>query len=168
MPKSIENHLKDLAQIVDKLGMPIDQKIILPVAALRIHNFTTTGSCQGHLDRATGGPYITICSSEAARYEQKMNQTVLGSAEFRVYRNELQEKNLKERARLQELLDSFYVDNSSECKLFIQNIGPGTSSLHCAGYEKAQQLRSDDRNSWLHSAQTEFGSFASWLFERKN
>ena len=50
--------------LTDVLGMPVDQGIREIVAALRLAGFSTTGSCEGHLNRALQYPWVDICASE--------------------------------------------------------------------------------------------------------
>ncbi len=169
MLKSLQNQIIQLADVTDKLGMPIDEGIILPVAALRACDFNTTGSCEGHLDRPkAGGPYITIESAEAYLYEQKMKGVTFDGQEFNLYREELRGKNLKVRRRLLKLIDEFYRDRASPTKIYIRNIGPGTSKLRCQGVEEAETLSAAERGDWLWAAHKEFTDFANWLVsERK-
>lgn len=166
MSIDLEHELAQLQKITDKLGMPIDDGIRLPVAVLRIHGFVTTGSCEGHLGRKTHGPYITLESPDAAQYEVKMRKTPIDGDEFRHLWEQLRSINLKERERLAHLLDEFYIDRTTETKLTITNIGPGTSRLICDGFEAAEASSTAEHAVWLKQAQAEFAAFADWLIHQ--
>lgn len=43
--------------IADKLGLGIDENIKEAVAAFRAHGFTTSASCEGHLEENQGHPF---------------------------------------------------------------------------------------------------------------
>ena len=44
-----EQKLSVVNEITDRLGMGVDEKIKESVAAFLIHEFTTSGSCEGHM-----------------------------------------------------------------------------------------------------------------------
>lgn len=54
------NKLKELSGIGDKLGLGLDAKIKETVAILQLLNINTSGSCEGHADRALAAPWIDI------------------------------------------------------------------------------------------------------------
>ncbi len=58
--KSFEEALDETNQLADRLGLGIDDGIKETVAALRMHGFDTTGSCEGHLDHGLAYPWIDI------------------------------------------------------------------------------------------------------------
>ena len=166
MNTNLRRELSKIEEITDGLGMPIDEGIRLPVAALRIHGFVTTGSCEGHPNRRTHGPYVILNAPDAAEYESKMRSVSLGGNAYRRLWKRLQRINLEERKRLSYLLDEFYVQHASKAKIIIINIGPGTSRLVCEGFEVAEASSSADHSAWLRLAQAEFASFADWLISR--
>ncbi|MDI6734462.1 MAG: hypothetical protein QMD50_03190 [Patescibacteria group bacterium] len=71
--QSVEN-------IKDKLGMGIDKNIKQTVVALKANGFGTTGSCEGHLDRALPYPWIDV--------ESQLSEKLLNDHHY----NELKEK----------------------------------------------------------------------------
>jgi hypothetical protein len=58
-------------KITDGLGMEIDPYIKDTVIALNVLGFITTGSCEGHLDRALPFPWIDVGTllDEDKRYQ---------------------------------------------------------------------------------------------------
>lgn len=150
-------------KLVDKLGKPVDANIKPAVAALLAHEFVTTGSCEGHLNRQTGGPYIMVEAPDAAKYTELMKLVLIGSEGYMQHRSKLQAVNLQERRRLQELLDKFNADKDSGTEIGITNIGAGISRLACHGVDEAEEATIEQRTKWLEAAQAEFDAFASWL-----
>jgi hypothetical protein len=59
--------LQKVAQITDKIGMPVDERIIETVAILTLLGFKTSMSCEGHVDRVTEGPYVIFDSPKAMK-----------------------------------------------------------------------------------------------------
>lgn len=54
-----------VAQMKDKLGKGIDPGILETVVVLNLLGLPTTQSCEGHLDRAAGAPWIDIGDTRA-------------------------------------------------------------------------------------------------------
>lgn len=54
-----------IERIGDKLGLGIDKEIKFPVISLKANGFGTTGSCEGHLDRAYPWPWVEVESNFA-------------------------------------------------------------------------------------------------------
>lgn len=63
--------LRRARNISDKLGMPIDKEVVATVAVMNLLGFNTTGSCGGHVRRATGGPYVIFQNPEAEKLAQR-------------------------------------------------------------------------------------------------
>ena len=55
-----ENKLKELGEAGDALGLGIDERIKEVVGAFNVHDFNTNQSCEGHVDRGFGAPWISI------------------------------------------------------------------------------------------------------------
>ena len=62
----------EVEQIVDALGKPIDEGIKEGIVVLHASGINTTGSCEGHSDRGTGGPYIDVESKELSALWKQM------------------------------------------------------------------------------------------------
>ena len=58
----------------DKLGKGLDQLTIEPVVGLNVLGYTTSGSCEGHPDMGSGGPYLDVHSREAELFASKFDQ----------------------------------------------------------------------------------------------
>ena len=55
-----KNILRQVAELKDKIGGEMDEGIMETVAAFWLHNIPTAGSCEGHIDRGSRGPWIDI------------------------------------------------------------------------------------------------------------
>lgn len=99
-------------QLKDGLGMPVDEGIVETVAILRLLGFTTTGSCAGHLERVTGGPYVTFESPEAIGLAAEARSLGKLATEVNPRHNELRREatrhSMRELGRLVPHLETFY------------------------------------------------------------
>jgi len=107
---------EEVNNIIDGLGLGIDNNIKGVVASFRVHGFPTTGSCEGHPDDKEHGndyPWIEICADEPD-----------GWRESEVVQNQWRAENLRQRSRVEELLVEFYGSRStSNSKLILINKG---------------------------------------------
>lgn len=115
----------------DKLGKGVDEKIKSAVVALRASGFSTTGSCEGHSDRAYPWPWVDVESPLAEkllsdkRYNELKNKARgVRGGEASITEEEKQEygklvaaqieENEKEYQRLAAAVDEFYRSRSEE------------------------------------------------------
>lgn len=56
--------LEKVAQLKDKIGGEMDEGIIETVAAFWLHKIPTSGSCEGHIDWGSDGPWIRVESPD--------------------------------------------------------------------------------------------------------
>lgn len=89
MQRTYDEVADEVEHITDGLNLPIDAGIKKTVIALRLWDFPTDGSCEGHLDRALPYPWVDIYApdQEEAAWIQA---------------------NQQQRERLTKLLDEFY------------------------------------------------------------
>lgn len=117
--------------IKDTLGKGIDEKIKSAVVALRANGFSTTGSCEGHSDRAYPWPWVDVesplaekllsdrCYNELkdkARSVRKDEEAITGEEkqEYGKLVTAQIEENEKEYQRLMAILDEFYKSQTEE------------------------------------------------------
>lgn len=166
IPDVVQKELQEIALIHDKLGKTIDEGIRLTVAALRAHGFTTSQSCEGHLDRKTIGPWVDIESSKAQDLLKTMQDGPHSGPELQQNRRNLVNANELEQDRLFGLLNEFYTSHqqSYEIILTITEWGPGWGRL-CSHAGRFMKLAAHDDNyeQWLKDAQAEMAAFAEFL-----
>jgi len=66
-----QEKLKKVAELKDKIGGEMDEGIIETVAAFWLHDLPTSGSCEGHIDWGSGGPWIDV--EAMGRPEERYN-----------------------------------------------------------------------------------------------
>lgn len=161
----LNEELEKVSSISDGLGMPVDLKVRRLVAVLRCLGFTTTGSCQGHMTRTTGGPYVMVGSQSGERLQKQWTTLPPNSRAHKQMRRAILRANLEERARIEGLLATYYScrDVPYEQMIIIQNYGPGGSRLKCLGVEVRETLTAADRRAALTRYQQEFWDFTAFL-----
>jgi len=95
---------EEVERLGDELTVPVDEGIKKLVIALRMHNFPTSGSCEGHLEHALPYPWVDIDAPE-----QEENAWLTA--------------NKRERTRLKQLLSAFYDTNKTTAIFQFQDIG---------------------------------------------
>ena len=144
-PHSLDPHdqarlLRALARIenvVDRLGHPIDQGIKRAVAMLNELGVSTFGSCEGHRDWGTGGPYLDVCASSFARDYPlwRAAREKNDPAELATLRERFTADNAIEAQKLLPILDAFYSQRPSTCsaRLTLRLYGPGIARVESLG-----------------------------------
>ncbi len=181
MNDKVTQELEIVDKIRDGLGKPVDKKIRLLVAALRVHKFITTGSCAGHSDGRT--PYLDISSNESLEFENNNEVERVIKLMSKDYSNVKYQKeyaelckipkasNLKEANSLLTLVEEFYSKRipNSGTRLIISSIGDeglGGYRLHPTGDFVIKLKEKNERLKWLKSAQEEIDAFTGFLFDK--
>ncbi len=140
-PKELKLHKieKDINKITDGLGLEIDPEIKNTVKFLIAHDFSTYGSCEGHVDNGLPYPWIDIgnllrndvrfqeLSKKITYIEENDSQidtrtdTEKEEYEFKV--NEVKEKNNIDKDKLESLLEEFNEKNESNIRLTLEKRG---------------------------------------------
>jgi hypothetical protein len=55
-----KDKLAEIERTKDALGFPVDEHIRETIVALNLSGFPTSASCEGHIDRARGAPWVRI------------------------------------------------------------------------------------------------------------
>ena len=164
IPQPIGEEIKRLRTIVDGTGRPIDEGILLLVAALQHHGFTTVASCEGHAKRHKE-PWVEVQSSDAPELLKLMQEGPHSGPDFIQNRTRLVEANRKENTRLYALLTDFYKSHQPGYStiLTIAERGPGYGRLmpHAAYLVD----KNDEKlyANWLAKTQAETEVFADFL-----
>src|SRR5579859_979488 len=93
-------------RLVDRLGEPLDKKILIAVTALRAYGLNTTASCQGHLSWGEPAPWIDI-GVTIHPPNSRTKATQLSGPKVKSARS-LRRTNLLSQERLLALLEAFY------------------------------------------------------------
>lgn len=144
MKRTYEEVANEVNGITDGLNKPVDQGIKKSVIALRLWDFPTDGSCEGHLDRSLPYPWVDI------------------------YAPELPEKawikaNESERKRLKLLLNDFYKTAPYHYRFDFEAIGIfGGFRLRSSGSKNHKQPNAE----LLKKYREDFDSLADFLVNK--
>ena len=174
-------------EVTDGVGCLIDAGILETVIVLNVMRVHTLASCQGHIERGIGAPWVEI-SAENARTvadialqklwkseEQKDRQrrTVLRDEAERM-RLDAKRLHLVERLKLVTYLDSFYekrVTSFENHLIFNQTVWTGSILLESQGADSQERLSEEEQAEKLVCYQEEMQSFTAFLkklyFEEK-
>lgn len=155
---------KKVTQLTDRTGRAVDAGILNSVTILQLYGLSTVGSCEGHLDRITGGPYIMF-ESPVQDYKAIDNKTSPAYAEaYRV----AEKANIREVQKVLELLDGFYAHREvlNAQRLIVRCFSVATCKLMCQGADLAHILSHRDQEELLQKNQAEMKAFTSYLIGR--
>lgn len=93
--------------MTDKLGLGIDHGILNAVAMLNHHGIHTVMSCEGHEDRATGGPYIDIAAAGSHGFQKKYEE-ITDKEEKKSFLKEMCKETMDLGKKIVPILDEFY------------------------------------------------------------
>ena len=158
--------LQKVSQITDKIGMPLDEEIAETVVILYLLRFMTTGSCDGHLDRITEGPYVMLGSPKAQELEKQLKQaTDRTSQDYTKLKDEIAKRNFAEQNKLFSLLKMFYASHKPILgrMLTLRTIGYSDFRLNCQGSELAYIEDAQGKALRLARNRTEMKAFTEWL-----
>jgi len=169
-PRKFAELKQKVSKLTDKLGKPIDRGILDTVTILRACGIHTIGSCEGHVDRPTGGPYIIFRSPNAKKYDDAKN--VLpnhASAEYRRLRKQAIMANTRQTQKLLILLDGFYAHRivPANQRLIVEYYGSAFSELMCQGAGLAHIHSPKQRADLLNKNQAEMRAFTDYLIALK-
>jgi hypothetical protein len=158
--------LDNVRHMTDKLGMPVDHGIVETVAAMRLLKIRTTMSCEGHLDRQTGGPYVMCVSSIAEKLRKKA--AVIHNPVDPLYKalyKKAMRANLTEQQKLYQLLEGFYKARNTPFpqRLIVRTMGFSAFRLECQGADMAYVLDESGRKKLLIENQVEMTAFTEYM-----
>lgn len=105
----------------------MDRGIKDMVVALNALGYKTIGSCQGHLDHGTGGPWINILIDEAEELESRLKRgrRRISKVEWLMISRQVRVVTDAQTRQLKELLREFYRDRKVRLDLKIVLFNPG-------------------------------------------
>lgn len=176
-----DSQASEVDKIVDGLGKGIDQGIKESVIALNVLDINTTQSCEGHLDWATGAPYIDVGAKDLGalretaneareRAEQAYNAHASREEEGKLWhefheaRKAADKENLKEARKVLDLLNEFYTDRTvpSDQRLIINGSGRFTR-LESQGAMFQETAEPEVKAAKLPQYQEEMRAFTEFL-----
>jgi len=119
--------VREVDRLVDKLGTPMDAGIKDAVVTLKLLGYKTIGSCQGHLDHGTGGPWIHLLIDEAEDLEKRLvrRRKNIPPLEAVLIRRQVKSVANKHLQPLRRLLTEFYATRKVRLDLKISVYNPG-------------------------------------------
>lgn len=158
--------LRQVQGLTDKLGMGVDGEIAETVTAMRLIGLTTRMSCGGHLDRITGGPYVTFIAQGAEVYRKKC--AAIANPKDMQYKEFVEKafvENLNEQAKLYALLERFYEKRPTPFlqRLTLRTMGFSTFKLDCQGADLAYISSPLAREELLEGHRREMREFTEFL-----
>jgi hypothetical protein len=157
---------KETNKLVDKLGKPIDAGILDTVTALRLHGIHTIGSCEGHLDRITGGPYVMFEAPGTHDFRTKYRAiNDRKSEKYKYWHDKAIQENMPEIRKMLTLLNGFY-DNRltpNDQHIIIRCFDTSVGELMCQSADIAHILTPTEHEVLLGKNQTEMQAFAEYL-----
>jgi hypothetical protein len=157
---------QEVAQLADKLGNPIDPGILDTVAAFHMHGIHTVGSCEGHLDHATTGPYVMFESPQSGELLKQLQEIPDKTRpEYKKVFHEASKLNMAEVQKLLPLLDGFYEDRDTphSRRLIIRCFGPTVAKLMAQDADLADIMTQEERARLLGENQLEMMAFTNYL-----
>ncbi|MEU3251083.1 hypothetical protein [Streptomyces sp. NPDC006997] len=158
-----ERERRQVRQLRDGLGKPVDRQIVEAVTILRVLGFTTTGSCGGHADRLLA-PYVGFRSATNAEDRQYIEQAPDQAARRR-RKNQTIRHNAAELGRLVPLLGRFYDGSAVPYKqrLICQGFGVIGYRLTTQDADLVTVVSKDERRELVKRQRREFDAFTKFL-----
>ena len=151
----------EVDEIVDNLGKGIDGGIKDVVTALLVHNFSTSGSCEGHVNEKGHGypfPWIEVYTPAPEGWKENEEK-----------KKEWAVENLRQQKRMMGDLDEFYKDRHPpiDMRLIFRQIGMfGGFRLQSMGAEVMVLLTLEEQKEKLRIYRQEMNDFAEFLKEK--
>ncbi len=161
-----EKKLADVEQIADRLGLGVDEKIKESVAAFLIHEFTTSGSCEGHMaeeeEKQHGLPYpwVEVYAPEPEGWRKaKGEKKEQLDQEWRI-------KNFEQQRKMMGFLEEFYQGRETpfDARLAFDRMGAfGGFRVQSFGAEMTAILTPEEKRQKLALYQKEMKDFTEFL-----
>lgn len=161
-----EQKLMEVNEIADRLGKRVDEKIKKPIAAFLIHEFTTSGSCEGHIakegQKQHGLPYpwIEVRAPEPEGWKNvKDDKKEQLDQEWRI-------KNFKQQRKMMEFFKEFYKGRETpfDARLAFDKVGVfGGFRVQSFGAEMTVILTPEEKKQKLELYRKEIEDFTNFL-----
>jgi len=174
-PPRLAEELNRLKSIGDGVNDPLN----ILVATLMYINLDVQGFGERNIDQWQSGrgcgPFIWLWSHEYRLRRHELFKEYDRPAPYtsrvqrKLIRKELTEANLRDRARLLDLLGEFYQDRSvpADIRLIISDSALGSSLLKSQGSDvMALPENTPGREKWLEQARAEMADFSTFLVSK--
>lgn len=160
----IEKIEAEVNEIADATGRPIDEGIKNAVVSLRLWEFPTRQSCEGHSEddpeeeSESRTPWIDVEVPEPKGW--KDNEKI---------QEEWKKENLKQQVKMIKSLDAFYKDRNVpfDKKLHLKPMGIyGAFTLENQGAEIIETLPKEEQDKKRETYQQEMNDFANFLKDK--
>ncbi|MCC6520682.1 hypothetical protein IT403_01725 [Candidatus Nomurabacteria bacterium] len=183
-----ESTMKEADIIIDGLGKRIDSGIKETVTALKVNDYETTGSCEGHLDHGLPHPWVDVEMSLTADERKQMKETIdrliLAQNTHKEYddadlakRDIFLSKKVLFENKLSDLLEEFYTQHEPknlDIKLFLlkthsdvriqPTFGRGIGKKNWTEFDVQQKRLTElEREENLKLSREEMQAFAQFL-----
>ena len=161
---------QEVQQLRDRLGKEIDSGIRETVVALRVLGFSTSGSCEGHLDYGIKAPWVDVGEvpadlADKLRLAQKSNQPLDEATEYQ--RKNVFKDLMAERVRLMKLVGEFYEDRNPQfASRLMLALGPDTVRIISQGALIQDLLPLNEQTQNLETYRQEMSVFSNFLKQR--
>ena len=158
----------EVDMIVDGLGLGIDEGIKEEVTAFMVNGFTTSMSCEGHVDEANehGDPYpwIEVNASEPEGWEE-------AEGDVREEMNRLwRRENLEQQRKMLDCFSEFYATRSNtpvERRLTFSRVGAfGAFKVQSMGAEVSELYPQEERRVRMEEYRGEMRDFGEFMKKR--
>lgn len=156
--------MAEVNEITDSLGKGVDEKIKESVATFLIHEFTTSGSCEGHLtekgEDKHGLPYpwIEVYAPEPDGWKESEKKQKAWTIE-----------NLKQQQKMMSFLEQFYKDRETpfDARLTFDKVGAyGWFRVQSLGGEMWSMLILKEQKQKLELYRKEMRDFTEFLKDK--
>lgn len=167
-PTEWNEMLKQVKQLVDANGMPVDEGVEETVVALNLLGLDTIMSCWGHDDRNTLGPYIMFGPEEAMTLEKEWSKEATkdrSSPAAREKKRIAEDAGRQYRHKIHELLVEFYATYpmNYDSLLVLEPIGMSATWLGVSSNQYGELFGSDLRQERLRNSRREIEAFTEFL-----
>ena len=149
----------EVDKLADKLGLGIDEKIKEAVVAFRIHGFSTSQSCEGHVGEeekhGASFPWIQIYTQEPEGWKESEEK-----------KREWTIENLTQQQKMTGYLDEFYQGRETpfDARLTFSGIGAfGGFRVQSFGAEMMMLLTPEEQIKKLGLYRKEMNDFTDFL-----
>ncbi|MEK7586606.1 MAG: hypothetical protein AAB453_01925 [Patescibacteria group bacterium] len=159
-----EQKLSEVNEIADSLGKGVDEKIKKTVAIFLAHEFTTSGSCEGHTikdgetEYGLPFPWVEVYAPEPEGWKESEEK-----------QQEWMIENLSQQKKMMSFLEEFYKERTTpfDARLTFEGIGAyGGFRVQSFGAEILAILTTEEQKLKLELYRNELDDFTEFLKDK--